>query len=680
MRKNRRVLALLLALGLLACLLGGGAWASADPAAQGGSSISNQDGTGNTDLTTVLLPTITVDELIIGPEGYTFEGDMVVGRLEVDPAAELVSKYPIVVLFDESDSVENGTISGNVQFVSDYDEIIAVVHTNDVHGHLSVEPYVKGYADSLKASGKYSLVLTVSAGDVYGGGEAVAGSYNGELIPVIMDKIYDVISPGNNDYGSTGVVRQNLLLASLYEHTQTLCANIATFEDECLPLGDYAANYEPVIGAEMFDELYEKVTLAPDGSVDLSALGLENVPAGGVDPYPSDTTFVTDNGTVVGVFGLTTARGAVAVEMDSPDSIVSAQACVDELRAGGASVILGVGHTGWMGEGSTSVTSNDTNSWQVANQVTGLNAFVDGHTHSIINEGQGVLVGDDPTYVNQAESFGYCIGTMYLYVKDGEVLAVQGDILRDMDGITPDAEIQALVDRFLAKVKEDLGKPLGYSEHFLNAERKSSNNIGGTVRGNETNLGDLMTDVIRDACSNLMGVEYDFVCYPGYWLRSSLAPGDITMESIQSVFANPTVLYYDTYTADQVLSMVTRGLNSVYPDKEDTTFNQYSGIRVTYTYADGTGTPVTIEVGDTLVYDANNGGIQVPGDWTCEGVLTMTGGEIDSYTGDGANWICHDKVEVQDMVADWFENHTADDYEVLPNEVAPGGRIVEVAG
>ena len=673
----KKLFTIVLALAVAASLLCGGVLASGEPGGQAPNASGVQAITADSsDTETVTLQLKELDELIIGPEGYTFDSDIRCGRVEVDPAAELVSQYPIIVFFDESDSVENGQVIGNVQFVSDYDEVIAVVHTNDVHGHIDVEPYVKGYADSLKASGDYSLVLTVSAGDIYGGGEAVAGSYNGELIPAIMDPVYDVIAPGNNDFGSTGVARQNILLASLYEHTQTLCANVET-QDTGLALAEYAESYEPVIGVELFDELYEKAVTAGDGTIDLTALGLEDL-APDSPAYPHTTTFVTDEGTVVGVFGLTTSGGALAVELDSLSSTTMAQQSVDELLAEGAQVIFGVGHTGWLGEGASGGNSNDTNSWALANTIKGMDAFVDGHTHSIINYGQGVLVGDDHCYVNQAESFGYCIGTMLLYVKDGEVIAVNGQVDKDMSDIVPDEQVQAVVDLAQAKVKDDFGKPVAETPYFLNAERMSSANEGGTVRGNETNLGDFMTDVIRAACSEKMGVDYDFAAYPGYWLRSSIEAGEITLESIQGVFANPTVLYYDTYTASQILSMVQRGLNSVAPGKEDTTFNQYSGIRVTYTYSDGAGTPVTIEVGDTLVYDAANGGIQVDDSWTCEGVVTMTGGEIDSYTGDMADWICHDKTEVQNMVADWLAEHTADDYTILPNEVAPDGRIVEV--
>ena len=666
----RKVMILLFALCAAFSLCIGPAVASGEPSGSSGEA-------GAADEAPVLPEAVTLDELVLrAGDAYEFTGDTHVGHLEIAPGAEVSSAYPVIVTYESSDTVENGAIVNNIQFVSEYDEVIAVVHTNDVHGHIEVEPYVKGLADALKASGDYSLVLTVSAGDVYGGGEAVAGAYNGEFIPAIMDPVYDVIVPGNNDYGANAVIRHNLLLSRLYEHSQTLCANIETYEDG-LALTEYVESYEPFIGAELFDALYEKVTSSGDGSPDLSGLGLEDLP-GGVNPYPATTTFVTEQGTVVGVFGLTTVGGVLKTEVQPLGSVSRAQTCVDALRADGADVVIGVGHTGWMGEGQTGASANDTNSWVLANTVTGMDAFVDGHTHSIINRGQGVLVGEGSCYVNQAESFGYCIGVMELYVKDGEVLAAHGEVIKDMSDIVPDEDVQELVDLAAARVKEDFGKPVAYTPYFLNAERMSSANVGGTVRGNETNLGDLMTDVIRAACSEKMGVDYDFAVYPGYWLRSSIDEGDITLESIQGVFANPTVLCYQTYNASGILSMVQRGLNSVAPDKEDTTFNQYSGIRVTYTYSAGVGTPVTIEVGDTLVYDADNGGLQVGDDWTCEGIYTMTGGEIDSYTGDMANWICHDKTEVQSMVADWLAAHTEDDYTIYPNEVAPGGRIVQI--
>ena len=628
---------------------------------------------------TVIPETATMDELILkAGDIYEFTGDTFVKHLEIDPEAEVSCDYPIIVRFDESDTIENGMTEGFVQFVSDYDEVIAVVHTNDVHGHIEVEPYVKGLADALKASGDYSLVLTVSAGDVYSGGEAVAGSYNGEFIPAVMDPIYDVIAPGNNDYGAGAVVRHNLFLSSLYEHSLTLCANVETYE-EGLSLTEYVDDYEPYIGTELFDALYEKVSVSSDGGCDLSELGLEDLP-GGVLPYAPTATFVTENGTVVGIFGLTTSGGVLKTEVQALGSVSSARTCVEALRSDGADVVIGVGHTGWMGWGASEASSNDTNSWQLANSVSGLDAFIDGHTHSIINQGQGVLVGSDPTFVNQAQCFGYCIGIMYLYVKDGSVIAKTGDVLTDLNGIEPDPDTLATVELALERVQEDYGSPIAYTAYFLNGERLSAGNEGGSVRGNETNLGDLMTDVLLSASSEKMGTKYDFAAYPGFSLRASIDAGDITLEDIQAVFGHPTILYYDTYTAKDILSMVTNGLRSVYPEAEDIGFTQYSGINVTYTNSGGRGTPVTISVGDELIYDIAAGGIQVGDDWTCTGVTTLSGDEADDYTGDMANWIIHDRDELHAMVEEWFLSHGVEDYTIYPNTVAPAGRIVEVEG
>ena len=58
----------------------------------------------------VQLETEEMDELIIGAEGYEFTTDMKIGKLEIDPAAEVSSKYPIVVIFNKGHC---GLLSGH---------------------------------------------------------------------------------------------------------------------------------------------------------------------------------------------------------------------------------------------------------------------------------------------------------------------------------------------------------------------------------------------------------------------------------------------------------------------------------------------------------------------------------------------------------------------------------------
>ncbi len=120
-----------------------------------------------------------------------------------------------------------------------YDEVFVVVHTNDVHGFIDVEPYVKAVADDMKARYGEKNVITVSAGDVFAGGNAVAHLYNGETIPPIMDAAgYDFMAPGNNDL-SPGL-DQLLTLEGMFERTKVLCANLfrPTLDENGEPVTD----------------------------------------------------------------------------------------------------------------------------------------------------------------------------------------------------------------------------------------------------------------------------------------------------------------------------------------------------------------------------------------------------------------------------------------------------------
>ena len=115
-------------------------------------------------------------------------------------------------------NLSGGTALSETPVLPDYDEVFVIVHTNDVHGFIDVEPYVKAVADGMKARYGEKNVITVSAGDVFSGGNAVAHLYNGETIPPVMDAAgYDILVPGNNDI--TVGKDQLQVLAGMFSHT-----------------------------------------------------------------------------------------------------------------------------------------------------------------------------------------------------------------------------------------------------------------------------------------------------------------------------------------------------------------------------------------------------------------------------------------------------------------------------
>ncbi|AEF84201.1 putative 5'-Nucleotidase domain protein [Treponema primitia ZAS-2] len=77
------------------------------------------------------------------------------------------------------------------------ENVITILHTNDVHSNVAIEPYVKGYADSLRAE-KRDVVI-VSAGDAFDG-TPFASLSDGRDVATVMNMVgYEVFAMGNHE-------------------------------------------------------------------------------------------------------------------------------------------------------------------------------------------------------------------------------------------------------------------------------------------------------------------------------------------------------------------------------------------------------------------------------------------------------------------------------------------------
>lgn len=448
------------------------------------------------------------------------------------PEASQVSEASVVSAPEEAPAAEEASVPeepSTVEEEIDCDEVFAVVHTNDVHGFIEVEPYVKAVADDLKAQYGEENVVTVSAGDVFAGGKAVAHLYNGELIPPVMETAgYDILVPGNNDFNLGGETLISLGHAS--QTMTTLCANL------------FVLNEDGTAGDSVFDRSME---------------------------------FTTAGGVKIGFFGLTISGGPAGDLFSSTGSVETAQEMVTALQESGCGVIIGIGHTGW-NDDLVTPSSNDTTSAALVKEVPGMDAYVDGHTHSVIGGGNGWVCPETGTLVNQASCKGEAVGVMTFYLKDGEVVEKKAELITgdDLYAYTPDAATQDLVDADLARLAEDAGEPFINSEYFLNGLRTSESTDGRSVRTDETNLGDLMTDAIRSVTGA------DVAMIPGFKLRSSMEKGDITIISLYDVFANGADIYVQELTGQELLEKMAASLGDL--PNESTQFNQWSGVSFGY--------------------------------------------------------------------------------------------------
>ena len=308
---------------------------------------------------------------------------------------------------------------------------LVIIHTNDVHGRYA--NYAKIAALRKLAEERGGNVLLLDAGDALHGTPMMILS-NGENAVTLMNAVgYDAMAPGNHDF--------NYGINRLFELDE---------------MADFA-----ILSANTFKDGEDKSAL--DAAV----------------------LFEFEDGMKVGVFGLTTPETAVKTSPKnvagynfSPDNLAEvAQDCIDSLIAQGAELIICIGHLGvneesipWM-------------STEVIAQVSGLDIFIDGHSHTEFAEGSTAKDADG-NLVLLASSGKYIENLSVVIVNSDEMIAgyidpSEIDADKDVAGII--AEMEAALKEMTDVIVTNIG------DIFLDGRREF-------VRTGETNLGNLCTD------------------------------------------------------------------------------------------------------------------------------------------------------------------------------------------
>ncbi|MDO5301809.1 MAG: 5'-nucleotidase C-terminal domain-containing protein [Tissierellia bacterium] len=345
---------------------------------------------------------------------------------------------------------------------------ITILHTNDVHGR-AVEnekdaiigfAKLKGYADTMDNE------IILDAGDILHG-TTFATISRGESMVKVMNAVgYVAMTPGNHDF-----------------------------------------NY----GYERLLELNEMA--------DFDILGGNLITNSGKRDLPMNK-IVEVNGVKVGIFGITTEETKTK---SSPlntqnvtflDEVEVAKENVAALKADGAEVIVGLVHLGL--DESSKVKSSD-----IAAAVEGIDVLVDGHSHSVLPNGQKV----GGTLIVSTGNHFQNLGKVDIQVEDGKVLTATATLLdyESFKNITPDATVEGVV-----AAVEEANKP--YLEKVVGVTAVELDGVRENVRTGETNLGNLVTDAM------LKVAAADIAITNGGGIRDSIDVGDITMNEVLTSF------------------------------------------------------------------------------------------------------------------------------------------------
>ena len=252
------------------------------------------------------------------------------------------------------------------------------------------------------------------------------------------------------------------------------------------------------------------------------------------------------------------------------------QKAVDDARAEGAAYVVAMAHLGIEGESAPWMSTD------VIANTTGINALLDGHSHSILEQekvknkdGEEVLLAACGTKLQ-------AIGYLRISAKDGSVSTglYKWDTsntvsLPDLIGL--DNEVATKVNEAMDTLNEKLGEVVAKSAvDLVISDPETDVRI---VRTAETNLGDLCADAYRDQS----GADIAFV--NGGGIRVKIAAGDITLNDILKVHPFGNALCVVEATGQQILDALEWG-SRVVPE-ETGGFLQVSGLTYEiHTYID----------------------------------------------------------------------------------------------
>ena len=199
--------------------------------------------------------------------------------------------------------------------------------------------------------------------------------------------------------------------------------------------------------------------------------------------------------------------------------------------------------------------------------------IVGGHSHTKVMK--PARIGN--TWIVQAWEHGKALGVMDLTLKDGKVISGEGRLeeIRPIFG-REDRAVQTLARKYQQKVNAVLNAPLGEAEIDLDGEN---------VRRRETNLGNLITDVMRSAS------KADVTIINGGGIRSSIKRGEIRVKDVYSVLPFDNYVVAIKLTGKQIVGALEHGLSGI--EEGEGRFPQISGMTLKYSPGGSKGKRVT---------------------------------------------------------------------------------------
>lgn len=416
---------------------------------------------------------------------------------------------------------------------------IVILYENDVH--CAIEGYQK-LAGLRNAIADTAYVGVVSCGDFLQGGTAGAISRGGYIIDIMKEVGYDAVTLGNHEF--------DYKTPRLFDLMNQLGAPIT-----CRNLQDLQTQEFP----------YAPYIIKAYGDKKVAFIGITTPTTRNSEEY----AFVDET-------------GKENYSLNPSHLVEMAQSSVNEARAKGADYVIVLSH---LGEDSDIY---HTDSHTLIHNTTGIDAVLDGHTHSVIAS---------DTVHNKLGKVVPISQTGTKFANIGELVinqqgAISTRLIKTKTVEVEDAKVKAACETVIKKSKVYTTQKVGTSEVKLLVNGVNDIRI---IRLQETNAGDLIADALLDYG------QTDIAMMNAGGIRTTLEPGDLTYGNLIDLLPYENQVVKVQVSGQKIVELLTSCTQAL--PFTDGDFPQVAGIKFTVNVASHTVSDVKVLNKTTQEYE-----------------------------------------------------------------------------